>query len=171
MNNTSIKKIVNFLQTHPTLESVNREILLAEIEAKNEIERVKLIADESDVVYSINESQTISRFIGRNLGIDYMTPSYVPEFKSYTCRVTAWFLLWYSVRDSISDLFSYVGAEVNESKGTVKMTAPKFDSDFETITVKQFGNGKAIYTLTPELAERIELVNWVYNFFEAGNKR
>lgn len=162
MNSQELKKIVNFLNGK-TLNDINKVIKECEDLVNANIERVKRFADGKGITITIQEKHDLSSFIDQRIGIAYITPAYVEEFKAYTCRFSALFLLWYKVRDSISDYYAYLNAEVNGDK--CKMSTIR-DYDSEGLEViRSYQNGKSVYILNDELKTRISLVSWIHSYF------
>ena len=163
MDNKTFHDVKNFLENNPTLESVNAEILKAEQDAKAAIDKVKNFADSEGVSVNIYEVDVISLFIWHYTGIAYLKPWYQNDFKDYTARLNGFTFLFHSVREAIHNYNKYLNA--NFIGDTVKTgNLGLYDQD-NKILIKEYQNGNAIYSASPDLVERIEIVKWIDNFF------
>lgn len=168
MDNRDIAKIIEFLDSHPTLESVNTAILQAENNILRRIKNVKDFAESESVTVTINDNQVVSSFIGNVLGVYHLPYGYNYERKAVTARVNNWSSLYYAVRESLWDFYSYLNAEVNKDLTQVKMAKIHLfnDEDTQNYLVKKFQNGKAVYWYESEMKERILLTRWIESYFQ-----
>lgn len=166
MDNTKLKKIVEFLHNNSSVQQINKEFLLAELEAKNDIDAVKLAADKFGVNVSINEVNEIQTRIERISGISGIRVDYKPEFTAPTARITRLSELRYAVQQSITDYFVYHNGELSADGRMLTVTKELFLYAGETVKIKrEFKNGKIVYFVTSQLFERLELIAKINEFF------
>jgi hypothetical protein len=165
MDNKKIKKILNFLRSHPTLESVNAVIGEAEREAMKKIEDVKSYANQQMINVSIDEKEVIAHYIENVTGISRLYPAYVHKFEKYTAMCSGWHILFYAVRDSIWDYHHYLSGAISKDGTQIKMIKIRFEDESEYVC-KEFENGKVLYRYEWELRERVELVLEIARYFK-----
>lgn len=166
--NTSdeILKIVSFLE-NKTLDDINKFIAENELKVFVNIEKVKDYSNSLNVTISVDKNNTFSAYFAKLTGIWGINPSYVNEFNEYTCMFSGLHLLWYKVRDTISDYYSYNNAEISREKYTVKMkTIHRNDFPEDGIEViKEYKSGYTVYKLTGEILGRVDAVKWIDRYF------
>lgn len=163
-NLSQMQKIIRFLEGK-NLKAINNVIEAIEGEVKVDIAKIESLAEDLGLYIQVDDKGNYAKRIGAETGIYGINPSYATEFNQYTRKFSALFLLWYKVRDTISNYHSYKYAEIKGQN--IKMSKIHYDNSPEKgiEVIKEFVNGKVIYKATEELLGRIEAVNWIHKYF------
>ena len=170
MYNDNLKKMVEFLNNHNDIQSFNDAIREVELKAMEEVKEVEEFAKSRDVTISLRDSNHVERMVLNLTGIWKFIPEYNRDLKIVTCQLNEWFLIWYHARDSITDYYTYINAEIKNDTIIFKHDPIKYDREGQEL-IKEYQNGKTIYRLTSDLKEHYDLIKWIESFFDDKNCR
>lgn len=164
MDNSSYIKIAQFLEDHPTLDSINKVILQAENDAKERIKQLEAESKRLRISVRIDDADIMSRVIAEYTGIWGLRVQYQSEFQAQTGRVNSWSSLRYAVQGSLLDYDRLHSAEVKGDYIKTDRALTGMYPETDTLLKKQYANGKAEYWLNEDLQTRLDLAIWIETF-------
>lgn len=157
--NENVINIYNFLvENDCDLNNINNRIHEIELDMKQKIKDVESFANQNGISISVNDSQNISNTIGKLTGVWYLQYAYKYDQKIVTAMCDGWHILFYAIRDSISDYYTLVNAEVKNDTIKTHGKLAIYNDDEEKYLIKTYQNGNRVYKFTDEIEQRYNLV-------------
>ncbi len=164
------------------LNVLNDRILLAEENARKDIENVKAFQDQFPRVNAnYDEASTMANYIKDSIGL-YIKPNYVIEFNAYTSRFHAEFLVHYAIRDNFYGYFIIIGAEIGKDSicfknccgdSSYKSPFNRHEPNMDYEIIKECKNCNLYVKKTDDLVELVTTMQGIeskYNKVFANNR-